>query len=979
MPLWINIHARLLLSGIPRIFIWRLSYSSFDESGQGVSYLMGPALERLLARPSTLRLLRNLVQHERHFSTHDLSTTVCSRLTRHSVSTPQCSRNGGPRRPGSSRSSLLGVTRRHASTDSHDVVKLVNACDTLQELLAASEDPYQELEFEADIHNTKRRPQAFRKRLRLVNQLQHRQDWALWAELLQFRRRIDGDEGVAQLWRRLVTKRMPTEGPTADIIWKQILQTANRGKAISLSEVLEKAVELRAEDGRQSNVLYPTIMSYVFRHRPEDATIVFRDFRKSLGLPADAITSLVEDVQSSSSGSAAWQSFKQIYSLHKDSNKKIYDHVATTLFRIGTDLAGFYRWHTFLIRNNDLPSTSMRTETIVQACLARDHEEATFFAQNPKSESGVERLTDAGLALLTRRGMSRHVGEAHGVKETSLSDNFCARLFATTSFSLDFVFGSIYMFGADTLGPLAVREMALRSENTVEYLETLHKARIKGLRIAKNTFSEVLRISANEGQSALFNFIVNGDFHPEALGSSPLQVEIVKRFITQGALAEAHSFLKVVSPTLAESHTWSWNELARAYCLAKDHSNLSRVMVEMRRIGVKFDFTIVRLMKQVFLSRRAASKRPEPSGKDETLDYDVFVSKHMQLILEGGQGDLDAGVWREMLKRFGMTGRISELQDLTLYLAQFYGPRREGKLVESSWLEYEDRDEISQDIPNKDPPSSRSGQALFDLRTPLKHLERDLLGTTDHTELFGVQMQRAIVSWAFWHESYNNNTKISSFRSRRRHLQTSSFARGLQLLRRLEEAGIRLYVHHIREEVRKCLFKLYGPGFSMRPRIRRLQAINRFSLDARFALIEKAWQRLDGPYRWETLSQDTTSLAKSKFLYHYLFKEFMETPRLTKRFSVGRLQWVMNHALQPELSKRPSKPSMRPSKPFKRPSKPSERLPKPNSTPTEPKLTRRRSKSNSKTMQRKLIKRRPKPNNKTIADSGQAAEQISSR
>ncbi|GAB7343486.1 hypothetical protein MBLNU457_1502t1 [Dothideomycetes sp. NU457] len=851
-----------------------------------------------------------------------------------------------------SKPSSLAATRRYASTESKDVSKLVAACDSLQELLADSSDPFLELEFEADIFNTKRRPQAFRKRERLVNQIQHRQDWELWAELVQFRRRTDGDEGVAQLWKRLVTKRMPTEGSAADIIWKQILETANRGKAISLAEVLEKAAELRAEDGRQSRLLYSTVMSHVFRYKPEDAMTVFRDFRKSLELPADALTSLVEDVLLSTSGPTAWRSFKQIYSSHKDNDKKIYDQAVNTLLSIGTDLAGFYRWHTFLVRNKDLPGTSMQKEPIVQACFARDQEEATFFAQNEKPESGADRLTDAGLALLTRRGMSKHVGEAHGIKEKSLSDNFCARLFATTSFSIDFVFGSIYMFGADTLGPSAVREMTLRSETTFDYLKNLRKARMKGLKISKNTFSEVLRISANEEQGALFKFIASGDFDPEALEDSSLQVDIVRRFIVQGALAEAHSFLKAIPQTLEQPHAWSWNKLAQAYCRAKDHLNLSRVMVEMRSKGIKFEFKIVRLMKEAFLSRRAVSKRPEPIERSETFDYDVFVSKHMQLILEGGQRDLDAAAWREILKRFGMTGRISELQNLTLYLAQFYGPRREGKRLEDSWSEYDDRDETVQGMLVEKPTLLHSDEALFDLKTPLERLKRDSVGTSDQNELFDVQMQRAIVSWAFRHETYNTNTKSSSFHSRREPLQTSSFIHGLQLLRRLEEVGIKLYVDHIRKEVRKCLFKLYGPGFSTRPRIRRLQATNRFSLDARYALIEMAWQGLEGPYRWKGFSQDATSLARSKYLYHYLFKDFMQNPKLAKRFSVERLRWVMNVALQPKLpERRPKSPKPHPKPPKRRPTS-----------------SKRRSAS---------PKRHLKPNNKITGSGGQAAEQIS--
>jgi len=819
---------------------------------------------------------------------------------------------------------------------------LIAACTSLQERLSNSPDQFRDLEFEADVLATKRRSRAFRKRKRLVDQKEYARDWTLWAELLQFRRRTDGDEGVAQIWKRLVNEELPTEGPAADILWKHILDTANKGKTITLEEVVEKAAELRALDGRQSTLLYPTIIGHVFRHRPNNAAAVFRGFRQSLTAPPDALRSIVGDVVLSSSPEAAWRSFKQIYSTHKEKN--IYDHALKTLLRIGTDLASFYTWHEFLVKNNDFPSAQMRQTPTVQACLAQDQKDAaTSDASAGKSAPDLDKLTDEGRALLTRQGMSKHVGEVHGIKEKSLSDDFCARLFATRSFSLDFIFGSIYMLGANSLGPLAMREMALRSDNNFHFHENLHKARSSGLSISKSTFSEVLRFSATEERQQLFDFIVNGDFHPDAIGSHVLQAEIVKLLINHGVLEDVYSFLKIVSLTTEQTHHWPWNELAQACCREGEEAIFSRVMCDMRARGIKFDHKLVTGMKQTFLDRRNVSKRPIPRPRGgSTLDYDVFVSSHMLLILEGGQRDLKAAPWRELLKRFGMAGRIAELHDLTVELARYYGPRNDGKqLGESSYTvkdsenhdgkqleetssipdETQDRDgkrvmeevlptvidsqEDAPQVTSHETRSLHSDHFLFSLNGFSPSSESTDSGEQaegqDDKNLFDEVTQRAIVAWGFWHESYKKKINSTSFRSRHRGLQSSSFTNGLQILRRLEAAGISLYVDAIRDEVRKCLFKLYGPGQSARPRMRRLKSSNRYSLEQRFALVEKAWKGLEGKYEWENFSSDASSGSRSTYLYYYLFKDFMLSPKWAPSYSAEQLQMALMLKEEPNV------------------------------------------------------------------------------
>src|SRR2546429_6110405 len=50
-------------------------------------------------------------------------------------------------------------------------------------------------------------------------------------------------------------------------------------------------------------------------------------------------------------------------------------------------------------------------------------------------------------------------------KRPAYSDEFCARLFATTAFGVDFILQGMQMIGVDEVGPLALRELAIREEN----------------------------------------------------------------------------------------------------------------------------------------------------------------------------------------------------------------------------------------------------------------------------------------------------------------------------------------------------------------------------------------------------------------------------------------------------------------------------------------------------------------------------------
>lgn len=66
--------------------------------------------------------------------------------------------------------------------------------------------------------------------------------------------------------------------------------------------------------------------------------------------------------------------------------------------------------------------------------------------------------------------MSSIVGDVHNIREKELNDAFCARLFATTAFSIDLIITGLRMLGMRTVGNLALREIAARAPSPADYL-----------------------------------------------------------------------------------------------------------------------------------------------------------------------------------------------------------------------------------------------------------------------------------------------------------------------------------------------------------------------------------------------------------------------------------------------------------------------------------------------------------------------------
>jgi len=123
------------------------------------------------------------------------------------------------------------------------------------------------------------------------------------------------------------------------------------------------------------------------------------------------------------------------------------------------------RWNRILIKHDDKPSKAWKTwpipkhlgknpDVVGTQLIAAD----SIFSDNP-IPSGA---TTSALPF-DRADMSVALGKHLGMGPKEMSDEFCARIFATKAFSLDTIIKGLSLISTTRIGPLAFREMAIRA------------------------------------------------------------------------------------------------------------------------------------------------------------------------------------------------------------------------------------------------------------------------------------------------------------------------------------------------------------------------------------------------------------------------------------------------------------------------------------------------------------------------------------
>ena len=647
---------------------------------------------------------------------------------------------------------------------------------------------YSQLDFESDVGS----PRPYRPRL--IDDPRYEKNVDLWVQLIQFRRRNYGLKSLQpfldEIFRRQIL-------PESRLLESGLLEYAfQRSYKRALYPLCGYARRKYRALGYRCDSLYLHVMRHFL---VEDCSMAYKwhkllvaDLPPSEGQFKELFLSIRKNDDS-------LIIFRELY---KDLPfRHMYACIIPKLCEDETFTAAT-AWHHFLLTHGDLPPSSSYSEPLL--------EHLSLVGHGTKAKQKTQGLVDAGVSFENSSGrsneenifMSREIlnrihGETHGIAPKNLSDEFCARLFATKLFSTETVIKGLQVLGTEAVGPLALQEIALRacsdekchSETVIESLDQLKNA---GISIGVSALSRLIPQLAIENEHRVLYDIVKSDLHPEVYEDTALQESLLASYERARDLRQVNRTLAVLlfEKELGLREGLRLNILFRSSVRRDDWTRMLQLLEIMKEQHIRLSGDSCRVMRECTLSERRRTKAPST-----TKELDLIVNVWKTTMCLGS--DIPPTAWIEILRRLGMAGELVKYEKLARWLGRWHldASFRRSQIIFN--VAHESFANTSSAVPDDIVPWS----ALHPCRI-----------------LFSDEVVRAIVTWGFQRSPGNEQHPQAApldrakIRSKFRH----RWKWGLKLLVSLRKLGAWFDDSVVEKACVNRLVSLFGPGLSNR-------------------------------------------------------------------------------------------------------------------------------------------------------------------
>ncbi|KAH8704169.1 hypothetical protein BGW36DRAFT_370787 [Talaromyces proteolyticus] len=785
---------------------------------------MRPALLRLLKRPSALALLSELSS-----SSAKLEQLNCI---------GECARCQLPQKNARQLRSYSSPTNR-TSTSQRLHIHEITSIDTKTLSRISSTELQREssllldaskLEYESDVGH------PGNIGTRLVDDSNRRLDYDLWKELLRYRKRHYGDSGVIDIWKGISYRadkvQLPVEGRIADYIWQNFVNVGLKNNQF-LDELVDYAEKVWSRTGQPWSRFYQAIVGgFLEQGMPVQAVAWHRKLQAFHLRSANDIALVIDQAMTCNpveppdwdlfSADAIKLGFRPGLRAFGEiclatTDHRIYDVVISFLLEQGYPLDALYM-HEFLVERKDLPSdaTLMRTLSVF-AKKERDTFSRKVRHRIRKIKTNLDTLQDEfamskkAVDLNLTTGHERNSEQDDGnswIKERAFKDEFGARLFATKALTVDTITNGLQMFGVQAIGPLSLKEMALRAKGPKDILEKMKALRDAGVTIRDCAFTRVLEKLAMDNKDIVLEDLLRSDQHPDVFEDVALQ----EHFLCSYLMARdwrLYNLTKAILNDVAKDNLD--NIQFRVSITASEWSAAADIAGKILLDGNALSEESINYMFNNLLSPRRSGKHPAYKI-DPQVDEMAFAIRILKMALKL-QSDFNPSYWVELLLRLGKNrhDQWDKIHHLCVWLARHYA------VQDSPFLQ------------------SLSRSKGVDAETLLaKH-------RTESRLIFNPRLQMALIAWGFklelWHLEHEMPDNQGG--------QVIRWMRGLLLLRELEQMGITIYPSFVRRGCRERLQVLFGAaGLSNRPWNRSIRQRNPFTLSHVLEDMLKVWPSL---------------------------------------------------------------------------------------------------------------------------------------
>ncbi|KFY28929.1 hypothetical protein V493_02681 [Pseudogymnoascus sp. VKM F-4281 (FW-2241)] len=814
---------------------------------------MRPALQRLLSRPSSLDLLRLIVdgppctnstlpsqyrgqsQRPRRTSTYS-PTSKAKYLNKLSVTPSESSdvRLEIPNRKGEASHAShprqkIHETRGQQLPDVQNEAQ--NVIFTKPSIGEAESIPkLSSLELKSVVDELKKRQLNISTARSSGNAVEQESTERLWSYVECGLHQAES-KAVRDIWGHIRSTglQLPVQGSStmgkgalADNIWVPFVELGFKEPEM-LESLCQYANELYDMSGTRWLKLYFYVIQHMLLNRRGSEAVYWHDILSPRHRPGPAtFQRLMRNVIISKEGDH--KALKKIYI--RNTYRSIYSKIVPVLLQ-NQEFDKAFDWHIFLQHHSDLPLNADIVQPLIQY----------FSIFDPKTAKGISSgLTASGSSLAPETTaeaaedktnsrddmMSIISGNAPGsVVKGSQADLWVARWFATEWVTLDIAINTAHALKVESIGPLALQAIALREPVAADITHRIGQLQQRGIGVGQSTYSKALTSFAKRGQQGLLQALLESDQHPHSFDDRVLQEKLLTAYEKASDWRQHQLILAVQLASAIDPVVEQYNMQLRNHATQRDQAAIVKVLETMRMNRIAVEIATIRFILRAILRPRTRGHGPDnsvPGYVEQDIGLAISILKN---IMEYNKF-VPITVWREVTRRLGMLGRINDLHGLSLWLVDQYGPNNNG---------YTRVLDTSSKLPARRPQLS-TGHPLHPLRL-----------------LFSDVRQRSIVEWGFiwglmsYAASVNSSPGLiaTTTAEEQKHLALEQMTQGIRFLKELQKRGVYVKESSVRRAVRVRLVILYGRKGSVQQHNRKWRSYNPLSLEEVVKGTEVAW------------------------------------------------------------------------------------------------------------------------------------------
>lgn len=652
----------------------------------------------------------------------------------------------------------------------------------------------------------------------LIDRYDHQGDFELWNCLLQHLQRLEGDEGVHKLWRAFWGRRSLYQWRKVSqkIFWTTIVEAALRLEDEKFLDSVYTYAEYMVEvHDTQWPDLYMNIVPYFLRTGQHDKAIKWHMRLVPNYYPGSQ--DFIAMIREFSFDHKLASSF-MLQSLYIASpERRFYDAIVPYLY--GRGQAKLARmWRVTCIKQQDGPRLHAPSRQFLRYLLGYFHAVDLHPREAEVIREQKQALSDENeqQVEISREFMNQVHGKTFGFTAKTYNDQLGARWFASSWVGLDLATSVIIALGVQQIGPLSLQSICLREGTAQGVLTRIRQLEEAGISIPDSGYSKAIQHFARTGDNELLMRLLQCDIHPDVFDDIELQAKLMASSAAAGDMSTYTLLLASRMACVADSARTMANAMLRMHLSRRNHDRVLHIIDDMQAVGVPlnaetcdFIFTWI---------RRRVSWHPTQRNPHR-LHYSLALCRRLMSM------DIPVPVdtWTRIVYGLGQGRFLDDLYNVVLEVTDFYTTRRS---LRPGFVPIN-----KVDVPHKITRPLSEVDNLIGLYIPMD----TPVNLTLHplNRIFSRRWQSDFLRWSFRMLTCRNGPDSEQHRE--------TFQRAIDVLRRLEDRGLRINIPKVRKVLYIRLAEMYGSAPVAEKTQQQSRQQHLLSLNQVKAMIDEAW------------------------------------------------------------------------------------------------------------------------------------------